>query len=84
MLAFGEACRYKNRSPQPFSNVADGRRFHLGVVVGVDGRTGQYMVHDGDTVKLARTVIRLPEVIKWDKEALLSNVCDAEGPPSST
>ena len=27
----------------------------------MDRRTGQYMVHDGDTVKLPRTIIGLPE-----------------------
>ena len=59
---------------EPLANVADGRRFHLGVFVGVDRRTGQYMVHDGDTVRRARAVIRLPEANQCDKESL-SEVC---------
>ena len=41
--------------------------------VGIDKRTGQYMVHSGDGVKLSRTVVRVPEANKWDKE-LLSGV----------
>ena len=28
------------------------------------------MLHDGDTVRLARTITRVPEANKWDKEAL--------------
>ena len=51
-------------------NIADGRRFHLGVFVGVDRRTGQYMLLDGETVRLARTIMRMPTADKWNKEAL--------------
>ena len=67
-MTFGEVCSFKNRSHESTSNT-DGRRWHQGVFVGIDRRTGQYMLHCGNEVKLARTVIRLPESNKWDKEA---------------
>ena len=70
MLGFGEMCKNKNRSHEPVGNFADGRKWHLGVFVGIDPRTGQYMVHCGDSVKLARTIVRLPELNKWDCGAL--------------
>ena len=69
-MAFGEVCRYKNRSHEPLSNAADGKRFHLGIFVGIDQRTGQYMLHDGESIKLARTVVRMPDANKWDVAAL--------------
>ena len=40
------------------------------VFIGIDRRTGQYMVYYNDEIKLARTVVRVPEVEKWEKEAL--------------
>ena len=40
LMAFGEVCRYKNRSHEPLSNAADGKIFHLGIFVGIDQRTG--------------------------------------------
>ena len=36
----------------------------------INGRTGQYTLYDGESIKLARTVMRVPEANKWDKEAL--------------
>ena len=40
LMAFGEACRFKNRSHEPIGGMADGRRFHVGIFVGDDRRTG--------------------------------------------
>ena len=74
LMAFGEACRFKNRSHEPIGGIADGRRFHAGIFVGVDRRTGQYMLHKGRTIKLARTVLRMPGAEKWNKEAT-SKIC---------
>ena len=70
LMAFGEMCRFKNRSHEPLSNTSDGRRFHLGAFIGIDRRTGQYMLHDGTEIKLARTVMRLPDANKWDRTEL--------------
>ena len=53
LLTFGEQCRCKMRSQEPFSASGDGRRFHVGPYVGVDRRTGQYMIHIGDGIQYA-------------------------------
>ena len=70
LLTFGEQCRCKLRSQEPFSASGDGRRFHVGTYVGVDRRTGQYMIHVGDGIQYARTVMRLPGPNKWEKDRL--------------
>ena len=70
LLTFGEYCSFKNRSQEPLDRNADGRRFHQGVFVGIDRRTGQYMIYDGDEIKLSRTVMRVPESEKWNKDLL--------------
>ena len=71
-MGFGEYCRFKSRAQEPIGN-AGGSRFHSGVFVGIDQRTGQYMIYADDTIKLARTVTRVPEAEKWNTEAL-SNI----------
>ena len=62
-MTFGEACSFKNRSHEPVS-AADGRRWHGGTFLGMDRRTGQYILYNGKEIKLARTVMRLPDGIK--------------------
>ena len=64
VMTFGEVCRFKVRSQQPTSVHPDGRRWHSGVFVGIDRRTGQYMIYSDDQVRLAMTVVRVPEVDK--------------------
>ena len=68
-MAFGEASTFKRRNHTPVS-FADGRKWHAGVFFGIDRRTGQYTLYDGESIKLARTVMRVPEANKWDKDAL--------------
>ena len=41
--------------------------------MGIDARTGHYMIYSDDAVKLARTVVRVPSLEKWDK-SLMSDV----------
>ena len=55
--------------------IADGRRFHAGVFFGIDRRTGQHMFHHGNEVKMARTILIMPGVEKWSKEALVKVGC---------
>ena len=38
-----------------------GRRFHRGVFLGIDRRTGQYMLYAEGELKLSRTIMRLPD-----------------------
>ena len=67
LLTFGEVCRFKNRSHEPASS---GQVWHEGVFVGIDQRTGQYMIFSENSVKLARIVVRVPKIEKFSKEAL--------------
>ena len=69
-MSFGELCRFKNRSQEPIANVSGGTRFHSGIFLGIDQRTGQYMTYSDDSIKLARTVVRVPTLEKWDREML--------------
>ena len=59
LLAFGEACRFNSRRHEPLKGAIDGRRLHAGIFIGVDRRTGQYILHNGSEVKLARTIMRM-------------------------
>ena len=70
-MTFGEKCRFKLSSHEPISSSGDGRTFHVGTNVGVDRRTGQYVIHRGDGIEYARTVLRFPESNKWDKDELV-------------
>ena len=38
--------------------------------MGLDGGTGQYILYDGESVKFARTVMRVPDANTRDKDAL--------------
>ena len=40
--------------------VFGGRRFHAGIFIGIDRRSGQYILHSGSEVKLVRTIMRMP------------------------
>jgi hypothetical protein len=62
-MAFGEACTFKNRNHEPVY-FADGKKWHPGVFLGIDRRTGPYTLYDGESIKLARTVTRVPEANK--------------------
>ena len=73
--AFGEACRFKNRSHESLKGIVNGRRFHVGISIGIHRRTGQYMLHNGIDVKLARTILRMPGAEKWDREPLVKVGC---------
>ena len=48
---------------------------NAGIFIGIDRRTGQYMLHDGTEVKLARTVMRVLSAEKWNKDALVRVGC---------
>ena len=74
-MAFGEACRFKTRSDEPIGCIADGRRFHAGIFLGVDRRTGQYMLHESNSTNLTRTVLRMPEAEKSHKVAMSKTGC---------
>ena len=55
--------------------IVDGRRFHAGTFIIIDRTIGQYMLHDGSEVKLARTISRMPGAEEWSKEALVKVGC---------
>ena len=58
------------RSQEPIPSVGDDRKCHEGTFVGVDQRAGQYMIHGSGVIKVARTIMRMPEPDKFNKEEL--------------
>ena len=72
LVCFGECVRYKLRSHEPLANSPDGKRTHLGIFLGVDRKTGQYILFGDHGVKLARTIFRVPNNCKWDRDKLQS------------
>ena len=62
----GEIVRFKLRPHEPIANSSDGKRFHNGVFLGIDRRTGQYILHSDEGIKHARTILRIPGAEKWD------------------
>ena len=69
LMAFGEACTFKNGSHEPVS-FADGKKWHPGVFLGIDRSTGQYTLYAGESSMFARIVLRVPEANKWDRDTL--------------
>ena len=69
LLGFGELCRYKCRSHEGRIAGTDSR-FSVGVWLGVDLRSGQYILWDPKLAGLrnSRTLLRLPDVAKFDRE----------------
>ena len=63
--AMGEIVRFKLRPKEPTANSSDGKRFHNGVFLGIDRRTGQYILHSDEGIKHARTILRVPDAEKW-------------------
>ena len=73
--AMGEIVRFKLRPHEPIANSSDGRRFHDGVFLGIDRRTGQYIIYDNnERIKYARTILRVPDaengIVKWCKRSV--------------
>ena len=63
---FGERVRYKCRSRED-GVAGEGVRWSDGIFVGVHRRTNQYLVFDAQHgVREARTIMRLPEELKFD------------------
>ena len=63
-------CSYKVPAHEPLLSSGDGTRWNVGAFIGVDRRTGQYMIHDGGEVKYARTILRMPESNKFGRTEL--------------
>ena len=64
-----EIVHLKLRPHEPIANSSDGRRFHDGVFLGIDRRTGLYIVYDNnERIKYARTILRVPDAETWNRE----------------
>lgn len=69
--AFGEACRYKMRSQE--KGIGDSQsRWGVGIWLGVDRRTGQYLIFGKDHGRLrhARTIKPMPSTQQWSVDML--------------
>ena len=62
--------RFKLRPKEPIEHSHDGKRFHDGIFLGIDRKTGQYVMSSDDGVKHARTILRVPDAEKWNRERL--------------
>ena len=66
LLPFGEVCRYKARSQE--KGIAGTQwKWSAGLWIGVDRRTGQYLLYDQAMggLRHARTLLRMPEPQQW-------------------
>ena len=70
LAAFGEVVRYKLRPREPLSNSPDDQRSHEGIFLGVDRRTGQYIIFGNDRIEFARTMWRVSDSEKWNAQPL--------------
>jgi hypothetical protein len=71
LLSFGEMCRYKCRAQE--GGIAGTKwRFSTGIWLGIDRRTGQYVIYDQAMggIRHARTLIPMPRPQKWSAEAV--------------
>lgn len=71
LMEFGEACRYKCRSKEGGIG-GKGPRWSSGTWIGVDKRTGQYILYDRSMggIRYARTLLPMPEPQRWLVEQL--------------
>ena len=60
IIGFGEKCRFKKRSKEPITE-ASSWRWSTGAWLGVDTRTGQYILYDGSEISFARTIMRVTD-----------------------
>ena len=70
-FAVGELCRYKTRSQESGIGQSESR-WGAGIWLGVDRRTGQYVIYDKGHggVKFARTIKAMPQGEQWSLERL--------------
>ena len=69
LVSMGERLKFKLRPKEHMRGDAVDK-WHSGIFLGFCKRTGQYILHDKQTVRFARTVMRNPDEMKWDKAAM--------------
>ena len=69
LIGFGEKCRFKKRSHEPVTDSSTWR-WNVGTWLGIDTKTGQYILWDGNNIMYARTFIRMIDSQKWCSEEL--------------
>ena len=72
MLEFGELCRHKLDTREAQQNGTFAARWGQGIFVGIDKMTGRYVIWDGEKVVQARSVQRMPDCQKWNKDKVAS------------
>ena len=67
LIPFGEVCRYKTRMHE-----GGNWRWSTGVWLGIERRTGQYLVYDKDHggIRTARTILRMPDPQQWSLDKI--------------
>ena len=71
LIPFGEVCRYKSRA-QEGGIGGSAWRWSSGVWLGIERRTGQYVVYDKTMggIRTARTILRMPQPQQWSLDAI--------------
>ena len=67
MIGSGEKCRFKKGAHEPVTD-ASTWRWNVGIWLGIDLKTGQYILWDGNNIMYARTFIRMIDSQKWCSE----------------
>ena len=72
MLEFGELCRHKLNTRDAQQNGTFAARWGQGIFLGIDKMTGRYIIWDSEKIVQARSVQRMPDCQKWDKDKVAS------------
>ena len=68
LLGFAEVCRYKIDPKEVQKNATMAARWTTGVFIGMCKMTGRYLVWNDVSVIAARSILRMPDVQKWNKD----------------
>ena len=68
MMEFAELCRYRLDPKDMMSNGTLASRWGTGIFLGMCRTTGRYQLWTNDGVIASRSVLRMPEIQKWDQE----------------
>ena len=75
LVEFCEYLRYKLNSKAIKDHSTLDARWSFGIFMGVCKTTGQYLIHDGNGVTTARTIMRVPDNRKWQSEQVEQVLC---------
>ena len=69
LIGLGETCKFKNTAHEKL-RAESSHRWNTGSWMGIDAKTGQHILLDGEQIQHARTIVRLDDGQKWNSERL--------------